>query len=57
MYWVVVTAPNLLIDGVGVGALVVVLVGRYFVKPNFSPVDHGDLWGVCRAEGSMGGTL
>ena len=50
-------APMFLMDGVGVGALVVVLVGRYFVKPNFSPVDHGDLWGVCRAEGSMGGTL
>ena len=45
MYWVVVTAPNLLIDGVGVGALVVVLVGNDFSKTAFLPTGSCDLWG------------
>ena len=36
-------APKLLMDGVGVSALVGVLVVNYFVKPNFPPVGHGGL--------------
>ena len=51
------TYLRLLVDGVGIDALVGVLVGTYFVIPTFSTLECGEIWGWGWMGLPIGGSL